>query len=134
MKLKFPGIGALGAAIAIVGFALPAAAHHSFAMFDREKTATVEGTVKRFQWANPHSWIILTVTDAAGQAVDWPIEMGSPRGLIQDGWTPKTLTPGMKVSVLLHPLKDEGKPGGQFMMVTLPDGKQLGDPNPPTPE
>jgi hypothetical protein len=88
----------------------------------------VEGTVKEFQWMNPHSWIVLTVADAGGQTADWAIEVGSPSGLARQGWAPKTLTPGMKVKVRLHPLK-EGKPGGQFLAVTLPDGKQLGDPS-----
>lgn len=130
MKLKCICISA----VASIVFAFPAAAHHSFAMFDRDTSVSVEGTVKRFQWANPHSWIILTVTNSEGQPEDWPIEMGSPRGLIEDGWNPKTLTPGMKVTVLCHPLREEGKPGGQFMMVTLPDGSHLGSENPELPE
>jgi hypothetical protein len=115
--------GALVAALAI-----PAVAHHSYAMFDRSKSTTVEGTVKKFQWTNPHSWIYVSVTDANGQTVEWPVEAGSPGGLSRQGWTPKTLTPGMKVKMTMHPLAD-GKPGGQFMSVTLPDGKQMGDPD-----
>ena len=97
-------------------------------MFDASKTMTVEGTVKEFHWTNPHSWIFLTVADTKGQSAEWAIEMGSPPGLLRQGWEPKTLTPGMKVKVLIRPLKD-GKVGGQFLAVTLPDGKQLGDPS-----
>jgi hypothetical protein len=122
MKLKFL---ALVAAVAVT--ALPAIAHHSYAMFDASKMTALEGTVKKFQWTNPHSWIYLAVTDAAGQSTDWAVEAGSPGGLARQGWTPKTLTPGMKIKVVVHPLLD-GKPGGQFMTATLPDGKQLGDP------
>ena len=59
--------------------------------------------------------------------VDAPV-LGSPAGLVRQGWVPKTLTPGMKVNVLIHPLRD-GNPGGQFLQVTLPDGKQFGDPS-----
>ena len=124
MKLKLYGLVTLAAA----AVAAPAVAHHSYAMFDAAKTTAVEGTVKQFQWTNPHSWVYVTVTDAAGQPVDWAIEMGAPNGLVRQGWTPKTLTPGMKVKVTMHPLRD-GKPGGQFMSATLPDGKQLGDPD-----
>lgn len=120
MKLNFRCI----AAVAMACAALPAVAHHSFAMFDSTKTTNLEGTVKRFQWTNPHSWIYVTVTDANGNPVDWAIEHGSPSGLARSGWTPKTLTPGMKVKMQVHPLKD-GNPGGQFLSVTLPDGKQL---------
>jgi hypothetical protein len=108
-------------------FAVPAVAHHSFAMFDAEKTKTLEGTVKEFQWTNPHSWILLTVDNAQGQAEQWAIEMGGPGALARQGWVPKTLRPGMKVKTVIHPLRD-GNNGGQFMAVTLPDGTLLGNP------
>ena len=65
--------------------ALPAVAHHSFAMFDATKTLTVEGTVRQFQWTNPHSWLYLTVADPSGKAEDWPIEMGAPNGMVRQG-------------------------------------------------
>ncbi len=118
----------LFAAMAFAMGSTSVVAHHSYAMFDANKTVTVEGTVKKFQWTNPHSWVYLTVTDAGGQATDWAIEAGSPGGLVRQGWTPKTLTPGMKIKVVVHPLLD-GKPGGQFMTMTLPDGTQMGDPD-----
>ncbi|HEV7981841.1 MAG TPA: DUF6152 family protein [Xanthobacteraceae bacterium] len=124
MNLKALGL----AGIAFTMSAIPALAHHSFAMFDAEKKMTLDGTVKEFQWTNPHSWILLTVSDAQGKAEQWAIEMGGPSGLARQGWVPKTLTPGMKVQAVIHPLRD-GTPGGQFMAVTLPDGTQLGNPN-----
>jgi hypothetical protein len=122
-------LGALGlAGIAVAMSAIPAFAHHSFAMFDAEKKVTLEGTVKEFQWTNPHSWILLTVSNAEGKPEQWAIEMGGPGGLARQGWVPKTLTPGMKVKTIIHPLRD-GTAGGQFMAVTLPDGTELGNPN-----
>ena len=124
MNLKALGL----AGIAFTMSAIPALAHHSFAMFDAEKKMTLDGTVKEFQWTNPHSWILLTVSDTQGKAEQWAIEMGGPSGLARQGWVPKTLTPGMKVQAIIHPLRD-GTPGGQFMAVTLPDGTQLGNPN-----
>lgn len=123
MKFKTFALVTVAAAMAM----LPAAAHHSYAMFDATKTVMLEGTVKRFHWTNPHSWIYLTVNDASGAPVEWAIEHGSPSGLARAGWTPKTLTPGMKIKLTAHPLKDGGN-GGQFLQVTLPDGKQMGDP------
>src|SRR5580693_9496627 len=126
MSMKFRALCLAGAAAALS--AIPALAHHSFAMFDAEKKMTLDGTVKEFQWTNPHSWILLTVSDAQGKAEQWAIEMGGPSGLARQGWVPKTLTPGMKVQAVIHPLRD-GTPGGQFMAVTLPDGTQLGNPN-----
>ena len=110
------------AAVALV-YAVPALAHHSFAMFDATKATKLEGTVKEFQWTNPHAWILMTVGND-----QWAIEMGGPGGLARQGWVPKTLTPGMKISAIIHPLKD-GTHGGQFMAVTLPDGKLMGNPN-----
>ncbi len=122
--MKFKVLVLAAATIAITS---PAAdAHHSFAMFDSAKTTTLEGTVKKFQWANPHSWIYLVVTDAQGQPAEWPIELGAPNGLAKLGWTPKTLRPGMNVKILVHPLRD-GRAGGQFLSMTLPEGKQLGN-------
>src|ERR1700746_2072568 len=116
------------AGIAVAISAIPAFAHHSFAMFDAEKTKVLEGTVKEFQWTNPHSWILMTVNNAQGQAEQWAIEMGGPRGVARQGWVPKTLTPGMKVKTVIHPLRD-GTAGGQFMAITLPDGTEMGNPN-----
>src|SRR5262249_1657147 len=66
--------------------------------------------------------------NAQGQAEQWAIEMGGPAGLARQGWVPKTLTPGMKIKTVIHPLRD-GNNGGQFMAVTLPDGTQMGNPN-----
>ena len=119
---------ALGVAgIVIAMYAAPVVAHHSFAMFDASKLVTLEGTVKEFRWTNPHAWIYLTVADGEGQPALWQIELNGPSGLARDGWYPKTLTPGMPVTVVIHPLHD-GQKGGQFLAVTLPDGKVIGNP------
>jgi Family of unknown function (DUF6152) len=98
--------------------------------FDASASKTIEGTVKEFQWTNPHSWILLMVDNAQGQAEQWAIEMGGPQGLARQGWAPKTLRPGMKVKTVIHPLRDCGN-GGQFMAITLPDGTQMGNVNAP---
>ena len=124
MKLKALSL----AGIAVVMYAAPALAHHSFAMFDADKKTTLEGTIKEFQWTNPHSWILMMVPNAQGQPEQWAIELGAPGGLARQGWLPKTLQPGDKVTAVIHPLKD-GTHGGQFMAVTLPNGKQMGNPN-----
>jgi Family of unknown function (DUF6152) len=116
------------AGIAVALSAIPAFAHHSFAMFDGQKTKVLEGTVKEFQWINPHSWILLKVDNDQGQTELWAIEMGGPGRLSQQGWMPTTLTPGMKIKAIIHPLRD-GNNGGQFMAVTLPNGTQFGNPN-----
>jgi Family of unknown function (DUF6152) len=126
MNLKALGLAGIAAAL----FAIPASAHHSFAMFDATKSDTLAGTVKEFQWTNPHAWILLMVSNPQGQLDQWAIEMGGPGGLARQGWVPKTLTPGMNISVTIHPLRD-GTHGGQFMAVKLPDGSMLGNPGAP---
>ena len=98
-----------------------ASAHHSFAMFDAEKSVTIEGTVKEFQWTNPHSWILVVVNGD-----QYAIEMGAPGGLARQGWVPKTLTAGMQISLCMHPLKD-GSHGGQFVGVKLSDNTVKGE-------
>jgi hypothetical protein len=121
MKFKTLGLASIAAAMT----AIPAFAHHSFAMFDGTKKVTLDGTIKEFDWTYPHMWIVLMVPDAQGLPQQWTIEMGAPSTAARDGWVPKTLTPGMKVSAVIRPLKD-GTTGGQFLTVTLPDGKVLG--------
>lgn len=128
--MTFRALGPAAIAAAVALSATSAFAHHSFAMFDAEKTKVLEGTVKEFQWTNPHSWILIMVNNAQGQAEQWAIEMGGPAGLARQGWVPKTLTPGMKIKTVIHPLRD-GNNGGQFMAVTLPDGTQMGNVNAP---
>ena len=124
--MKFKALGLAGIAVAM--FASPALAHHSFAMFDAETKTTVEGIVKEFQWTNPHAWIMLTVANQQGTPEPWAIEMNGPSGLVRQGWKPKTMTPGMPITLIIHPLKD-GTHGGQFMQVTLPDGTVIGNAN-----
>jgi hypothetical protein len=102
-----------------------ASGHHSFAGFDMTKTVTLTGTVKQFQWMNPHSWIQVIVNDDKGNPVEWSIEMSSPTSLLRRGWKPKTLKPGDKVTVVAHPLQN-GQSGGSFVSATLADGTQLG--------
>jgi hypothetical protein len=95
-------------------------------MFDQEKTVELQGVVKEFQWTNPHSWLVVNVTNAQGQVAEWGLEMGSPGGLARRGWRPKTFVPGDKVTFKAHPLRD-GEPGGQFISVIAPDGKEWVD-------
>ena len=116
---------ALAAAVAL---ALPggqAGAHHSFAMFDLQKQVTVSGTVRQFQWTNPHAYIQLVAKDASGNDVEWSMEMGAPMYLYARGWRPGSLKAGMDISVTLNPLRN-GKPGGVVRDVTTADGKAIG--------
>ena len=117
--------------------ALPAAAHHSFSMFDREKTLTLNGEVKQFEWTNPHAWLYVMVMDDSGKPVEYPLEMQGTGQAQKNGWRPDTVKPGDRVTVSMHPLKS-GSHGGQLMTVVLPDGRKMAvtgaPPNPITGE
>jgi hypothetical protein len=107
--------------------ALPTLAHHSFATFDMTKQFTITGTVKEFQWQNPHIWLYLVVKDAE-QTQEWAVEGGSVVGLKREGWSKDTFKPGDKVSITIHPKRD-GSLGGSFVEGITADGKKLGKPN-----
>lgn len=109
-----------------VAMSAPAFAHHSFAMFDRDKNITMNGTVKEFEWTNPHVWIHVLVEDQ-GKPVVWSFEMQAINANAALGWRADSVKPGDKVSVDFHPLKD-GSRGGQLVAATLADGKRLGGP------
>lgn len=98
----------------------PVLAHHSAAMFDDQQSVTLTGTVKQFQWSNPHCWIQLLVSDKAGP-VEWSVEMGSPSQLYRGGWRPSILHAGDSIVVVVHPMRD-GSKGGLFVSATHGDG------------
>jgi hypothetical protein len=103
-----------------------ALAHHSFAMFDQKKHVSIKGTVRQFQWTNPHAFIHVQVPDSTGGSDMWQVELNSPNNLKRQGWKSGTLKVGDVVTVVLKPLKD-GSKGGLFESITLPDGSILGD-------
>jgi hypothetical protein len=103
----------------------PAFAHHSFSAFDMQKSLTLEGTVKEFQWTNPHSWIQLVVADKSGKTIEWSLEMSSTINLVRAGWRPKTVKPGDKVKITIHPHRQTlGR--GSVMSAVLANGKTIG--------
>ncbi|MGH8227724.1 MAG: DUF6152 family protein [Steroidobacteraceae bacterium] len=97
-------------------------AHHSTAMFNMKKNVTLEGTIKRFDWQNPHTWIVFEVPNAAGGVDQYGIEGMSPNYLARNGWSLHTLKPGDKVELTIHPLKN-GEKGGFDVSVKLASGK-----------
>ena len=106
------------ALVAILGLggltsSTPATAHHSFAMFDMTKSVRLEGTVKRFEWTNPHSWIFLEVAGPGSTAEQWTIELPSAGALAREGWNKNYLRVGERVILHVNPLKD-GRKGGNL--------------------
>jgi hypothetical protein len=105
--------------------AAAAAAHHSPGMFDTAKVVTVTGTVRTFQWTNPHSYIQLLVKNGKGKEEEWSLELGAPMYLYNRGWRPSTLKAGDVVSVTIAPLRKGGN-GGLVLEAVKADGSKLG--------
>jgi hypothetical protein len=99
-------------------------AHHSPAVFDGSRKIVVEGVVTEFRWAQPHSWIHMNVADEAGAIHDWTIEMDPASNLRRRGWNARTVRPGDRIAVTVHPLRS-GEVGGQYVSVKLPSGKVM---------
>jgi uncharacterized protein DUF6152 len=116
------GLGVAAALVLLCG--IPASAHHSFTMFDNSRTITLTGTVKDFQWTNPHTWTWIDVPNDHGGTDQWGLEGMSPNYLGRRGWTKHTLKPGDKITVTIFPLKD-GSKGGTFLRCKLPDGTEM---------
>ena len=102
----------------------PASAHHSYSMFDMQRTVLLNATVQQFRWQNPHAFIRVTVP-AGGATEEWSIEMTSPNNLVQEGWTRTTLRTGDRVQLYVHPLRG-GTRGGSYVGVRKADGTTLG--------
>lgn len=112
----------LAAALILASAAL--FAHHSFTMFDTTREVTITGTVREFQWTNPHTFAWIDVPNASGGVDTYGIEGMSPNFLGRRGWTKNTLKPGDKVTVVMYPLKD-GQKGGTFLRCILADGRVM---------
>ena len=118
-------------AAAVLG-ASPALAHHSPVMFDHTQHVTLTGTVREFQWTNPHSYIQLVVKNDQGQDEEWSLEMAAPTYLYNQGWRPSSVQAGDTLTVTIAPLRKGGN-GGLLMQAATADGKPIGKPAAPTP-
>src|SRR6476620_1573915 len=110
--------------IAAIACGTMAQAHHSYAMFDMQKTLVLNASVTKFKWQNPHSFIEADVAAPEGNE-HWAIEMTSPNNLAQEGWKRTSLKPGDKVKIFVHPLRT-GSRGGSYVGVLWPNGTKLG--------
>jgi hypothetical protein len=118
-------------ATTVLGTVLGAAqvfAHHSFAVFfDQEKIVSVTGTVKDFQFKNPHGVIRISAKNKDGVAEEWKAESNSPSILRRRGWTPDSLKNGETVTIEGWPARD----GSRYMRmrsVTRANGEPVGKP------
>ena len=100
---------------------VPASAHHSFSMFDRDTEMAVTGTVTEWAFNNPHAWLYISVKNENGEDVVWGFEGQAAPTLVRMGITGRTYQPGDTVTVMFSPLTD-GRPGGAMCWVKAADG------------
>ena len=118
MKLR------LLALMAVLVLAAPTFAHHSTSMYDMNHPVTVTGSVKRFEWTNPHAFIYLDVKDEKGNTVEWEVEMMSLNHLRGYGWTRSTVKVGDMISCTGGAAKS-GAPSMISSFMKLGDGRMM---------
>jgi hypothetical protein len=123
MNIRSVAVAALAASLALTTGVLHAYAHHSFAMFDQDKTSQLTGNLKDVSWNNPHITMIVVVPGDDGQAAEWHFEGGPPAFMLRAGIKRDDLAGriGSKVTVTFHPLKD-GRTGGSLQGMKFEDG------------
>ena len=115
----------LTAVFAGLALADPSLAHHSFAAYDMNQTATVAGTLKEFRWGAPHSSMVVIYLEK-GKEMQMSIVSGSPLMFSKQGLTPRDFKRGDKISVTYHP-NISGLPGGALASLKLSSGKMFSD-------
>ena len=114
----------LVAASALLAGGSPARAHHSATMFEETKTITVEGVVKQFQYTNPHSWLLVDVTDKDGKVTTWGFEAEGPSTLQRAGIRPSEFPVGTRLTITGRPMKD-GRPAAIWVNAVRADGRKF---------
>lgn len=118
----------LAAAVILLAWAgapMRVTAHHSGTMFDDSKVVTIEGVVKEFQYTNPHSWLLVDVTNPDGSITTWGFEAEGPSTLMQRKVRRSDFAPGTKVRITGHPMRD-GRPAAAWTKgVRVADGTEF---------
>ena len=101
-----------------------ALAHHSFGQFDDKKCTVIQGSVKKFEFSYPHTWLWVVAKGADGNDEVWGFEGADPATLALYGWNPDFMKKGDKITVAFNPLRD-GRKGGSMRKIILPTGTMV---------
>jgi hypothetical protein len=114
--------GMAGAGLAVL-LSANGLAHHSGAMFDDKSTVEISGTVKEFQYTNPHSWLLVDVKNSDGSVTTWGFEAEGPSTLLRAGIRKSDFSPGTEVTIWGNPMRD-GRPAAAWRRaIRTQDGK-----------
>ena len=123
MKMK---LAALAAGVGLLLGSGSVIAHHSFAAeFDANNPINFKGVVTKIEWMNPHTYFYVDVTEPDGTVVNWGLEMGSPNGLMRQGWTRNTMKVGDVVTVEGSRAKDASHIGNVRAVTLASTGQRL---------
>ena len=112
--------------LAVLGaVALPAAAHHSFAIYDMEQNINFDGVVAVLKMRNPHMALTLKVTKDDGTTGMVEFVEGAPANMIvRMGLDPDDIAVGMPIKAIGAPLRDDAH--AYFLKaIILPDGRRF---------
>ena len=119
-------LGIAAAALGVFCLTAPVAAHHGFdTEYDASKKFTLTGVVQKVEWQNPHMRVYVDVTDASGKVTTWNMEMTSPNTVRRQGWGPKDLVAGEKVTFTTYGGKVIETRGSLVSIKKLSDGREL---------
>jgi len=126
MTKAFSGLALAAACGALLLVSAASAwAHHSFASeYDADKPAKIQGTVKKVEWINPHSWITIDVKSPDGTVETWEIEAGAPNAMFRRGFNKDSLPVGTEIVVFGY-LAKNGLKRLNGRDLTFPDGRKL---------
>ena len=111
--------------LGVLTYAGNALGHHAFsAEFDADKPITLEGTIVKMEWLNPHAWMWIEVTNEDGTVDEWGLEFGPPNALFRRGWRRSSVPIGTTVTATAFLAKD-GRKIANANQVTLPGGQTL---------
>lgn len=118
---------ALISSLALVGLAMPASAHHSFAAaYDLQQPVTVHGEIVQVLLRNPHSWFQINVKTPEGKVEEWAFEAGTPSGMLRNGYKPSIIKPGAEVTIKGFRARDASQKRGMLSVLTTADGQVFG--------